>query len=234
MNYRTCEAINHNFELTDDGDIACPVAQLMVDNSMQRAYIYANLFFYDITEREVQKLYDKIEQKRQNVIADAGVAADDVDTLFANLSAQFKMQVGDNSLDPLIKILLSQTKKQLALQPTKEDYKQIDVMKDAICHTEIQKFKKSVIFTQDNKGQPYQVDFKEKYLNNLPPRAKKILKPTIKMLAYMDGLQFATFNLDLAAYRLIYTWADVHPTFNEDALKQEIKSLIAQRPVTGV
>lgn len=234
MNYRSCEAINHNFIVTEGGDLACPISQVVVENSLQRAYIFTNLFFYDITEREVDKLYAKIDKKRQTVIASAGVAGDDVDTLFANLSAQFKMEVGDNSLDPLIKILLSQTKKQLSLQLSKEEQKQVDTMKDAICHTEILKFKKAVLFTQDNKGKPYQVNFSQKYLNNLPLRAKRLLKPTIKMLAYMDGLQFATFEMDLDAGKITYTWADAHPTFDENALKDAIKSLIAQQPLTGV
>lgn len=229
MNYRSCEAINHNFEITERGKIACPQAQLIVHDSLQRAYIFTNLFFYDITEREVNKLYDKIESKRQTVIASAGLAADDVNTLFANLSAQFKTEIGDNSLDPLIKILLSRTKKQLSLQLTKEEKKQVDAMKQAICHSEILKFKKAVIFTQDNKGKPYQVNFSEKYLTNLPARAKRILKPTIKMLAYMDGLQFDTFEFDPDAGTLTYTWADAHPTFDEPALKDAIKSLIAQQ-----
>lgn len=230
MNYRTCEAINHNFIVTDDGDVACPVSQVIVHDSLQRAYIFANLFFYDITQREMDKLTAKIDARRQTVIADAGLQPDDVDTLFANLSAYFRQEAGDNSLDPLIKVHLSQTKKQLSLQLSKDEQKQLEAMKEAICHTEMVKFKKSVIFTQDNKGKPYQVNFSPKYLGNLPPRAKKILKPTIKMLAYLDGLQFDQFALDLDANKLTYTWADVHPTFDENQTKDAIKSLIAERP----
>lgn len=230
MNYRTCEAINHNFIVTDDGDIACPVSQVIVENSLQRAYIFANLFFYDITQREMGKLTAKIEARRQTVIADAGIQPDDVDTLFTNLATYFQAETGDNSLDPLIKLHLGQIKKQLSLQLNKDEQKQIDAMHEAICHTEMVKFKKSVIFTQDNKGKPYQVNFSEKYLANLPPRAKKILKPTIKMLAYLDGLQFDQFTLDLDARKLTYTWADVHPTFDENQTKDAIKSLIAERP----
>ncbi len=227
MNYRTCEAINHNFIVTDNGTVACPAVQELVTDSLQRAYIFANLFFYDITEREVNKLAAKINAKRQAIIESSGIPNEDVERLFPNLSAQFRNEIGDNSLDPLIKMELAKTSKHLSLQLTKDEQKAMDAMRHAICEQEIAKFKKSVIFTVDNNGKPYQVNFSEKYINNLPPRCKQVLKPTIKMVAYMDGLQFDQFELT-PDFTLTYTWADVHPTFDEAKIKDAIKSVIAK------
>ncbi len=233
MNYRTCEAMNHNFTVTDAGAIACPAAQEMIEDSLQRAYIFANLFFYDITQREIDKLAAKINTKRAAIVASSGIPNDAVERLFPNLSAQFKQEVGDNSLDPLIKLELAKTSKHLSLQLTKDEQKTLDALQAAICDQEIAKFKKAVIFTQDNHGQPYQVNFSEKYINNLPPRCKRFLKPTIKMLAYMDGLQFDQFTLAFD-YTLTYTWAPVHPTFDENAVKDAIKAVIAKPTTSGV
>ena len=234
MNYRTCEAINTNFIVTPAGSVACPAIEELVENSLQRAYIYTNLFFYDITEREINKLANKIAVKRAAIVESSGIPDDDVERLFPSLSAQFKTEVGDNSLDPLIKLELAKTSKHLSLQLTKDEHKQIDAMKHAICEQEIAKFKRAVIFTTDNLGKPYQVNFAEKYINNLPPRCKRIIKPTIKMLAYMDGLQFDQFELDPDLTTLTYTWSAEKPTFDEEKLKDDIKSMIAKSPAPVV
>lgn len=226
MNYQSCYAINQGFTITDDGKIACPSAETLVSNSMQRAYIFTNLFFYDITEREVNKLYNKIRKTYEVVIGSSEFAPDDVDHLFPNISARFATEVGNNSLDPLIKTELAKIKPTMMLQLSKDEQRQIEQMRASICNTEINKFKKALIITQDNKGKPYEISLSEKYVNNLPERCRRILKPTIKMLAYMDGLQFETFEIS-PEYRIKYTWSDVHPKFDEEPIKETIKRLIA-------
>ena len=226
MNYQSCYAINQGFMLTADNQIACPAAQLLVKNSMQRAYIFTNFFFYDITEREVNKLYNKIRKTYEVVIGSSEFAPDDVDHLFPNISARFATEVGNNSLDPLIKIELAKIKPTMMLQLSKDEQRQIEQMRSSICNTEINKFKKALIITQDNKGKPYEISLSEKYVNNLPERCRRILKPTIKMLAYMDGLQFETFEIS-PEYKITYTWSNVHPKFDEEPIKEAIKRLIA-------
>ena len=144
MNYQSCYAINQGFMLTADNQIACPAAQLLVKNSMQRAYIFTNLFFYDITEREVNKLYNKIRKTYEVVIGSSEFAPDDVDHLFPNISARFATEVGNNSLDPLIKIELAKIKPTMMLQLSKDEQRQIEQMRSSICNTEINKFKKSI------------------------------------------------------------------------------------------
>ncbi|MCQ2381859.1 MAG: hypothetical protein MJ054_00990 [Clostridia bacterium] len=228
MNYQSCEAINRSFTVTDDGQVACMTSKTLVKNSMQRAYIFTNLFFYDITQREINKLCGKIRKTYEIVIGSSEFAPDDVDHLFPNISARFSTEVGNNSLDPLIKLELAKVKPTMMLQLSKNEQKQIDQMYIAVCNTEINKFKKALIITQDNKGKPYEISLSEKYVNNLPERCRRILKPTIKMLAYMDGLQFDQFEIS-PDYHITYTWADVHPQFEEEPLKDEIKAIIAGR-----
>lgn len=226
MNYASADAINRSFSVMEDGQIACETAKRLVKNSLQRAYIFTNLFFYDITEREVNKLRAKIRKTYEVVIGSSEFAPDDVDHLFPNISARFATEVGNNSLDPLIKLELAKVKPTMMLQLSKVEQKQIDQMNLSICNTEINKFKKALIITQDNKGKPYVISLSEKYVNNLPPRCRRFLKPTIKMLAYMDGLQFDQFEIS-PDYKITYTWANVHPKFDEEALKDEIKSIMA-------
>lgn len=233
MNYRTCEAINTNFRVNDLGDVLCPVAEVLVNNSLQRAYIFTNLFFYDLTQREIGKLTKKIKDKHETVVQSAGLAPDAVEQIFPNLSAQFQQEVGDNSLDPLIKFELGKIKPHLSLQLSPGEKNKLDQMYSAICEREITKFKKAVIFTQDNKGKPYEVTFSQKYIDNLPPRCQQVLKPTIKMLAYMDGRIFDQFQLGYD-HKLTYTWSYKQANFDEEKLKDAIKKLIATPPGTVV
>ncbi len=226
MNYQGCEALNRTFTVNEDGEIICTTNQTRIKNSMQRAYIFTNLFFYDITTREINKLGAKIRQTYEVVIGSSEFAPDDVDHLFPNISARFATEVGNNSLDPLIKLELAKVKPTMMLQLSKAEQKQIDQMHISICNTEINKFKKALIITQDNRGKPYEITLSPKYISNLPERCRRFLKPTIKMLAYMDGLQFDRFEIT-PDYRITYTWADVHPTFDEEALKDEIKTIMA-------
>ena len=226
MNYQGCEALNRTFTVNEDGEIICTTNQTRVKNSLQRAYIFTSLFFYDITTREINKLGAKIRQTYEVVIGSSEFAPDDVDHLFPNISARFTTEVGNNSLDPLIKLELAKVKPTMMLQLSKAEQKQIDQMHISICNTEINKFKKALIITQDNRGKPYEITLSPKYISNLPERCRRFLKPTIKMLAYMDGLQFDRFEIT-PDYHITYTWADVHPTFDEEALKDEIKTIMA-------
>lgn len=228
MNYASADAINRSFTITNDGQIACDLAKKLVKNSMQRAYIFTNLFFYDITEREVNKLRAKIQKTYEVVIGSSEFAPDDVDHLFPNISARFATEVGNNSLDPLIKLELAKVKPTMMLQLSKAEQKQIDQMNLSICNTEINKFKKALIITQDNKGKPYVITLSEKYVNNLPERCRRFLKPTIKMLAYMDGLKFDQFEIT-PDYKITYTWSPDRADFNEEELKDQIKAIMAGR-----
>ena len=235
MNFQGCEAINHSFKVTPDGSIGCELTKRLVKNSLQRAYIFTNLFFHDITMREVEKLCNKIRKTHEIIIRSSDFAPDDVDNIFPNTSARFRTEIGNNSLDPLIKIELAKIKPTLMLNLSKTEQKQIDQMKVSIFNTEVAKFKKAIIITQDNKGKPYKITLSEKYVNNLPERSRRFLKPTIKMLAYMDGLQFDQFEIT-PDYQITYTWSDVHPTFNEEKLKDEIKAIMTpeEKPTFNV
>lgn len=226
MNYQSCEAINKSFIVTEDGQIACTLAQMLVKNSMQRAYIFTNLFFYDITEREIEKLCAKIRKTYEVVITSSEFNADDVDHLFPNISARFASEIGNNSLDPLIKLELAKIKPTMMLQLSKNEQKQIDQMRSSICNTEINKFKKAVIITQDNKGKPYEISLSEKYIANLPTRCRRFLKPTIKMLAYMNGLKFDQFEIT-PGYKIVYTWSPERVEFDEEPLKDAIKTIMS-------
>lgn len=226
MNYQSCEAINKSFIVTEDGQIACTMAQMLVKNSLQRAYLFTNLFFYDITVREIEKIHRRIRNTYEVVIGSSEFAPDDVDHLFPNISARFASEVGNNSLDPLIKIELAKIKPTMMLQLSKMEEKQIDQIYSSICNTEINKFKRALIITQDNKGKPYEIALSEKYIANLPHRCRRLLKPTIKMLAYMDGLQFDQFEIT-PEYKIIYTWSPEHPQFDEEQMKDAIKTIMA-------
>lgn len=224
MNYQGCEAINRSFSVTD-GIVSCDLTKIIIRNSMQRAYIFTNLFFYDITQREIEKLRKKILNMRDIVIKSTDFAPDDVDRLFPNISARFSSEIGNNSLDPIIKEELAKIKPTLMLSLSKDEQKKIDQIKISIFNTEINKFKRALIITQDNKGKPYEFTLSQKYVENLPERCRLFLKPTIKMLAYMDGLQFETFEIT-PSYKIKYTWSDIHPQFDEETLKNEIKEIM--------
>jgi len=226
MNFQGCSAIDHSFTVTKEGIVACMLTKTIVKNSLQRAYIFTNLFFHDITMREIEKLAKRIRNAHEVIIRSSDIAADDVDRIFPNISARFASEIGNNSLDPLIKLELAKIKPTLMLTLSKEEQKQIDRMKISIFNTEVNKFKKAIIITQDNLGKPYEISLSEKFINNLPERSLRFLKPTIKMLAYMDGLQFEQFEIS-PTYRITYTWSNVHPQFDEEAMKDQIKLIMS-------
>lgn len=228
MNYQGCSAINQSFTVTSEGVVACTLTQRLVKNSLQRAYIFTNLFFYDITEREVEKLRKRIRNAHEVIVRSSDFDPDDVDRIFPNISARFSAELGNNSLDALIKLELAKIKPTLMLTLSKEEKKQIDQMHISIFNTEVNKFKKALIITQDNLGKPYEISLSEKYVNNLPERSRRFLKPTIKMLAYMDGLQFATFEIS-PDYKITYTWSQERPQFDEEAMKEIVKEIMATK-----
>ena len=182
------------------------------------------MFFYDITQREMAKLSNKIRKTYEVVIGSSEFEPDDVDHLFPNISARFATEVGNNSLDPLIKLELAKVKPTMMLQLSRAEQKDIDQIHLSICNTEIFKFKKALIITQDNKGKPYEISLSEKYVTNLPDRCRRFLKPTIKMLAYMDGLKFDQFEIS-PAYKITYTWSNERADAFREALRQKGRSM---------
>ena len=226
MNFQGCYAINQSFQVTDTGVIACTLTKTLVKNSLQRAYIFTNLFFHDITMREIEKLCKKIRNAHEIIIRSSAIEPDDVDALFPNISARFASELGNNSLDPLIKLELAKIKPTMMLSLSKDEQKQIERMKSSIFNTEVNKFKKAIIITQDNLGKPYEISLSEKYINNLPERSRFVLKPTIKMLAYMDGLKFDQFEIS-PSYKITYTWSPERIQFNEEEIKDQIKKIMA-------
>jgi hypothetical protein len=228
MDFKSCFIINDNFTVADDGTIICVLSGTPVIDSVEKAYVFINLFFHDIIEIELNKLIKKIHDKTDAITAEAGIDATATDKLFPQLSSMFKQELGDNSFDGLIKLELAKIKPHISLDLSKEEEEIIERMHDALYFTEFEKFRNTVLLPdkKPNNPEPKEIIFSPKYIASLSLRAKRLLGPAIKMCAYMIGRQFAQFTLS-PEFKLTYLWSSESHQFNEEDIKNRIKAIMA-------
>ncbi|MDR1917893.1 MAG: hypothetical protein LBQ05_02810 [Christensenellaceae bacterium] len=234
MDFKSCSVISKNFKLNDDGSVLCTLSNQIVADSTARAYIFANMFFYDLVEAELAKIYRQLDDKKQELIYSANIPADAVEQLYPPLSlAMREITGGSNALDGLIKVELSKIKPHISLILTPEEEENYKKLQTATFITEYYRFKNTVLIVDEELDEEKDLTFSPDFLQLLTPRAKRLLSPAIKVTALMTGgLTFQKFTLS-PQHVLTYTWARNRQEFDEEAIKAKVKEImsVAAQPV---
>jgi hypothetical protein len=227
MDYRSCEIINKNFKLNKDGTLLCVLSNQVVTDSVCRAYVFANMFFYDYVDQELGKIYRKLDDKKNELIDSANIPPEAVEKLYPPLSNTMKEIVGNSDLDGLIKRELSKVRPHISLILTPEEEENLKKLQNAIFVLEYDKFKKTVMVMDEEMELQKELDFTNDFLKFLTPRGKRLLAPAIKMTALLtNGMSFNKFVLS-PEYNLKYTWARNKQEFNEEEVKDKIKEIMS-------
>jgi hypothetical protein len=226
MDCKSCSVINDNFILTDDGKVFCTRSKKMIADPLERAYIFINFFFWDIIQTELNKLAKKINDRKDAIVASAEIDPNATDKIFPQLSTMFKQETKSNALDGLIKLELGKIRPHISLNLTKAEEQDVEKLHNAIYKTEFDKFRNTVIITEEPQ-KPKEINFSPEYIAALLPRARRLLGSAIKMTAYIYGMEFEQFDMT-PEYKLTYLWSKNTHRFNEDMLKERIKAVIAE------
>ena len=97
-----------------------------IEDPMCKGYIYANLYFYDEVQKEVDKLRMMIQKIYNEVVTDINAA--DPPKLLLEMSTRANRAIGDDGLDAIIKEFLAGKSRHVALlvdEREKAKYRQI-------------------------------------------------------------------------------------------------------------
>ena len=228
MDYRSCAVMNKCFKLNDDGSLLCLTSQQVVTDGVCRAYIFANLFFYDYVEKELGKIMKKLDDKMNELIDTANIPADATERLYPPLSVELRELTKTDQLNGLIKDQLSKIRPHISLMLTPEEEENLRKLKTATFITEYEKFRNTVLVMDDEMEQEKELTFTPEFLRLLTPRAKRLLSPAIKVTALLEGgFSFQKFNLNTDEYKLTYVWARNRQEFDEEGVKNKIKEIMA-------
>lgn len=231
MDYRSCAVMNKCFKLNDDGSLLCLTSQKIVTDGVCRAYIFANMFFYDYIEKELSKIMKKLDDKMNELIDTANIPPDATERLYPPLSVELRELTKTDQLNGLIKDQLSKIKPHISLMLTPEEEASLKKLKNATFVTEYEKFKNVVLILDDEMELEKELTFTPEFLRLLTPRAKRLLSPAIKITALLEGgFNFQKFNLNTDDYKLTYIWGRNRQEFDEESVKNKIKELMQSGP----
>jgi Icc-related predicted phosphoesterase len=225
MNYVGCSVINDSFSLGSDGSLWSAVGQMKVEDRVVRAYVFVNLFFYDIVENEIGKIVKKINKQKEILLASTNIDPTATETIYPQLSNMVKAEFKTDLLEGLVKLELAKIKPHISLEMTGAEKETMSKMKESVFYTEFDKFKKNLLIIDDYMDEPKEVIFTQDYINSLTRRAKRLLSPAIKMVALLQKMSFDEFALD-SEYHLKYRWSRTKNEFNEEEIKDKVKEII--------
>ena len=201
MTYKACKVINDNFLLDAKfepylmvkGEDGKEEKRVPVTNPMEKGYIYACLFFYDEVDREIKKLYKMINKIIDEIRMDAHI--EDASKLLMELSARVRSAIGDDSLDALIKEILSKESRAISLIPTPDELAKLEKIKDAIFTELTENFSAMTLRNSEQEGDKKVFKFTKEYVNSLTERQKKLISPALRLIGLVHQIRLDEFTL---------------------------------------
>ena len=215
MNYKTVAKMNESFVLDEKYELFLGANNEPVRDSLLKGYIYANLYFFDEVEKELNKLRKMIEKIREEIAMEVDIG-DDPSKLLLELSVRVRNAIGDDSLDAFIKEILAETHKHIALMPDERENEKFLKVKESILLELFANFFKITFSSIKAGGDTPSFQLPQKYVDDMTERQKKLLAPAIRMVGFANRIR-----LDKLEIRPDFTVRIVPEQLSEDFDKQE-------------
>jgi len=226
MNYRTAIKISDTLVLDDDFNISYNGVPL--EDSMCKGYVYANLFFLDEVDKEIQKLHKMIEKIHKEVTSDLGVDPNDTMKLFFEISTRANRAIGDNGLDSIVKEFLSETSKHVALMPDEREKARFSQICEAIFAELTDAFFTLTLHTAtDLENDIKTFKFSRDYIAKMTERQKTLVAPALRMVGLEHQVKLNDLRIS-QDFTVKYSPEITEASFTkqEDTIKDDIKTFI--------
>lgn len=160
---------------------------MYLQNPLQKGYVYANIYFADEANKEIEKLSKMINKIRSELAQE--VVIEDPTKLFMELSARVRVAIGDDSLDALIKETLAADFKVLSFLPTEGEMTKLLGVQEAIFAELFQNFTDMTFKNTQSVGEVRTFKFSSEYIASLTERQKKLMTPTLRMAGFINKLR---------------------------------------------
>jgi len=236
MNYKSVKKIHENFELDPNFEPVLAVRdpstnevvrRVPITNAMEKGYIYASLYFYDEVAKEVEKLHKMIRKILDELNQE--VKIENPTLLLMELSNRVKQAIGDDSLDALIKEMLAEHTRAIALIPDDGEMKKLMVIKEAVYAELFQNFVNMTFKNATDIGELKTFTFAPKYVTSMTERQQRLLAPALRMAGFINQIRMDAFEL-LPNWQVRYKPTPTGGSFDakEDEIKNGLKRLMEE------
>jgi len=226
MNYKTCKTLNDKFKLDEKYNVFLNTERrIEVTDGLEKGYIYAAMFFYDEVDKEVKKLEKIIRQELDMILLESPNM--EVGIILIELSRRVKAAIGDDSLEGLIKEVLSEKHTHIALSLEPKEAEKLMIIKDSIIKEIIENLHSTIIMKPEKEDDGFKrFALTQAYVDKLTERQKKLISPAIKMVGFLNGMKVDT--LDIKDFTASFRLFAVATPFSEkeEVIKKNLKSLI--------
>jgi hypothetical protein len=227
MNYKTCKVLNDKFKLDEKYNVLLNTEKkkIEVTDGLEKGYIYAAMYFYDEVDKEIKKLEKIVRQQLDMIILESPDM--DVAIMLLELSRRVKASIGDDSLDALIKEVLGEYHKHIALALDPKEAEKLTLIKESILAETIDNLYQTIINKPETEKDGFKrVALTQAYKDKMTERQKKLISPAIKMVGFLNGikidsLDFKDFNVSFKVFAMAQPFTE-----KEEAIKISLKKLM--------
>ena len=230
MNYKTAQKLHESFTLDKDFNLVITDTKHKLDDPMQKGYVYANLFFYDEVQKEVDKLRALVAKIHGEVCLELGMGGVDPVKLMLEISVRARRKIGNDSLDALIKEFLAEKQRHIALMVDQREKNKLNSICEAIFMELTQAFYNMTLQNaKDLAGGVKTFKFSKEYVDKMTDRQKRLLPPALRMIGFENQVKLNGFELS-PDWAVKYTPERIPVPFNkqEETIKDQIKTFIQQ------
>jgi len=226
MNFKTASKINETFTL--DGDFNIKYNNVELTDPMCKGYIYANLYFFDEVQKEIDKLKQMVEKIFDEVVMELGMDANEPDKLLLEMSTRARRTIGSDGLDAIIKeYLASKGRNHIALMVDKREEVLFQQICEAIFIELTQAFYTMTLqHAADLEHGVKTFKFSNEYISAMTDRQKPMLAPAIRMIGFENNAKLNSLEIS-RDFTVKYIPEPMGSfTKQEDTINDQIKNFI--------
>ena len=228
MTFKVANKLNENFVLDKDFNLVLDGTTQKLEDAMCKGYVYANLFFYDEVQKEIDKLRKLVRKIHDELILELGMDPDEPSKLLMELSMRVRNVIGEDSLDAVIKEMLSEKTKHIALMiDRREEEKLIQISEAIFMELTAAFYDMTLQNTKDLENGVKTFRFSKEYVEKMTARQKRLLTPALRMIGFENQVKLN--NLEIAQdWTIKYVPERIPTPFTkqEDTIKDQLKTFI--------
>jgi hypothetical protein len=226
MTYHVADRLNTAFKLDENFNLVLGGHQLA--DPMCKGYVYANLFFYDETQKEIVKLRQLVEKIYNEVIMELGLDPNDPAKLLLEVSTRVTHTIGDDGLDILVKEFLSQKSNHLSLMIDAGEKQKFETICEAIFMELTESFYKNTLEGATDAADDFKTfKFSQSYVDALNARQKSLIVPALRVIALINKKRLNNLRVsDKWAVMFMPESTESGFTQQEEQIKEQLKEFL--------
>ena len=232
MNYKICRIMQENFDVDTKGNVNFVKRDgdkvkkgAAIETPLEKGYVYACLYFYDEVAKEIEKLETTIRKVLEEVLVEMPKA--EAPIMLIEVSNRIRAHIGDDSLDALIKTILAEQAKHIALMPEAQEWEKLEKIKEAIFTELLTDFSKLTFGKATSVGDYKSFTLSKDYVAQMTALQKKLLAPALRMVGFINQLKLSAFEI-MPDWTVRYKPEYMSEEFDEkeEEIKVNIKKLM--------